>query len=87
MSLHYNGDSSFSFVDGNRIFKFKAYTKDFNFPAQFCLGSISGKLCINESKEVSSKRNIYDFSVDYNAIDKSGILKIHKYVIVKNKTK
>ena len=30
------------------------------------------------------KGNVYDFSVDYNAIDKSDILNIHKYLMVKN---
>ena len=30
------------------------------------------------------KENVYDFSVDYNAVDKSDILTIHKYLMVKN---
>ena len=37
--------------------------------------------------EVLFKENLYDFSVDYNVIDKSDILKIHKYLMVKNNTK
>ena len=28
--------------------------------------------------------NVYDFSVDYVAIDKSNILNIHKYLMIKN---
>ena len=38
-------------------------------------------------KEVSFKGNIYDFSGDYDAIVKSEILIIHKYVMVKNNMK
>ena len=30
---------------------------------------------------------MYDFSVDYNAIDKSNILKIYKYLMTKNSIK
>ena len=37
--------------------------------------------------EKSLKGNVYDFSVDYNVIDKSDILNIHKYLMVKNNTK
>ena len=38
----------------------------------------------SESKEVPLGGNVYNFSVDYNAIDKSGISYIHKYLMVKN---
>ena len=40
-----------------------------------------------DSKEVSLKTNVYDFSVDYNAIDKSNILNIHKYLMEKHSIK
>ena len=31
--------------------------------------------------------NVYNFSVDYNSIDKSDILNIHKYLMTKNNIK
>ena len=34
-----------------------------------------------ESREVSLNGNVYDFSVDYNSIDKSDILNIYKYLM------
>ena len=37
-----------------------------------------------ESGEVSLKGNVYDFSVDYNAIDKSDILNIYWLRILQN---
>ena len=75
MSLHYNADNSYFFVNGKEIFK--ADNKNINFPTQFCLGSISNGFSAAESREVSLYGNVYDLSVDYNSIDKSDILNIH----------
>ena len=69
MSLHDNADNSFLFVNGKKIFKFKADNKNVKFPTQFCLGSISNALCVTESREVPLNEKVYDFSVDYNSID------------------
>ena len=75
LSLHYNVDNSYLFVNGKEIFKFTADNKNVNFPSQFCLGSISNGFSATESREVSLNGNVYDFSVDYNFIDKSDMLK------------
>ena len=40
-----------------------------------------------DAEEVSLKGNMYDFSVDYNVINKSDILNIRKYLMVKNNIK
>ena len=71
LSLHYNGDNSCLLVNGKEIYDFKADNHNVNFPTQFCLGSIFNKYCAIGSREVSIKWNVYDFSVYYNAIDKS----------------
>ena len=71
LSLNYNGDNSYFFVNGIEIFNFKANDKNVNFLTQFCLGSISNVFGATESREVSLNGNLYDFSFDYNAIDKS----------------
>ena len=81
MSLHYNADVSYMFVNGKEIFKFKANNQNFNFPTQFCLGSISNDFSATKSREVSANGYVYDF---YNSIDKSDILNIHKYLMIKN---
>ena len=83
MSLHYNGDDSYVFVNGKEIFNFKADNKNVNFSTQFCPGTISSGFSATKFREVSLKGNVYDFSVNYNSIDKSNILKIHKYLLVK----
>ena len=69
------------------IYKFKADNKYVNFPTQFCLGSIPNGFSATESKEVSLKGNVHDFSVDYNSIDKSDILNIRKYLMTKSNIK
>ena len=85
MILHYNGDNSYLFVNGKEIIKFKEGNKNINFLTRFCLGSTSDGFSATESREVSL--NVYDFSVDYNSIDKSDILTIHKYLMTKNDIK
>ena len=40
-----------------------------------------------DSREVSLNGNVNDFSVDYNSIDKSNILNIHKYLMIKSNKK
>ena len=66
------------------MYNFKADNGNFNFPSRFCLGSTSNDFDRDDLKEVSFKGNVYDFSVDYDAIDKSDILNIHKYLMIKN---
>ena len=64
LSLHCNGDNSYLFVDGIEISKFKADNENVNFPTHLCLGSISNGFGAIESREVSLKGNVYDFSID-----------------------
>ena len=79
LSLLYNGDNSYLFVNGKEIFKFKANNGNLNLPTQFYrnlnlpiqlfLGSISNKIDAIDSTKISLKGNAYDLSVDYNSID------------------
>ena len=87
LRLHYNGGNTYLSVNGKEIFKFKANNKNANFPTQFCLGSISNGFSNTESREVSFNGNVYAFSVDYNFVDKSGLLNIHNYLMTKNNKK
>ena len=66
------------------MFKFKADNENVNFWTQFCLGSIFSRFSALESREVYLNGNVYDFSVDYNSVDKYDILNIHKYLMIKN---
>ena len=68
MSLYYNHDNSYLFVNRKEMYNFKADNKNINFATQFYLGRISNKFGAVECREVCSKGNVYDFSVDYNAV-------------------
>ena len=83
LSLHYNGANSYLFVDGTEIIKFK--TKDSEIiPYSLCLGNISKDWTNDNMKKTGFNGYIYDFSTDYNVINKSDILDIHKYLMKKN---
>ena len=77
--LHYNADNSYFFVNGKEIFKFKADNKNVDFATQFFLGIISNGFSVVESRQVYLNGNVFDFSVDYNSIDKFEILNICIY--------
>ena len=66
LSLHYNGDSSYLFVNGTEIIKFKAKDSEIA-PYPLSLGNVSQDFSIN-TKKSGLYGHVYDFSVDYNAI-------------------
>ena len=86
LSWDYNADNNYLFVNGKEIFKFKADNKNVNFPTRFCLGSISGEFSAT-ARKVSLNGNVYDFSVNYNSIDKSDIFNIYKHLMTENNIK
>ena len=68
LSLHYNGTNSYLFVNGTEIYKFKA--KDSKIVASpLCLANISKDWSIDNMKTTGFTGYVYDFSVDYEAID------------------
>ena len=83
LSLHYNGDTSYLFVNGTEVIKFKA--KDSMIvPYSLCLGNISKDWSNDNMKKIGLKGSVYDFSTDYSAIVVDNIEDIHKYFMKKN---
>ena len=82
LSLHYNGDISYLFVNGKEIINFKA--KDSKIvKTPICLGNIS-----KDNMSLTGLRGyVYDFSVDYRALAADKILDIHKYLMENNNIK
>ena len=81
--MHYNGGSSYLFVNGTEIHKFKA--KDSEIVASpLCLGNISKGFPVDNMKKAVLNGYVYDFSVDYDAIAVDDILDIHEYLMEKN---
>ena len=83
LSLHYNGASSYLFVNGTEIHKFKA--KDSEIAATpLCLENISKDWSVDNMKKTELNGYFYDFNVDYDAIAVDDILDNHNYLIKKN---
>ena len=85
LSLHYNGDESYLYLNKTEVYKFK--TKDNINWYDFCLGSVSKDYTKDEQSEISLNGAVYDFSVDHNSIKKENILNIHQYLMIKSKIK
>ena len=83
MSLHYNGDNSYLFVNGTEIHIFKAKNSEI-VTTPLCLGNISKDFSLENMKKTGLNGYIYDFSVDYDAIAVDDILDINKYLMGKN---
>ena len=84
LSLHYNGDNSYLFVNGRQELKFKAKT-DQLVKEKFCIGNLSDQWTTSESEKTGAYGKIYDFVVDYEQI--SGVKVIcdmHRYFITKH---
>ena len=65
------------FVSGTDIYKFK--DKDSEIVATpLCLGNISKDWSVDNMKKTGFNGYVYDFSVDYVAIDIDDIVYIHK---------
>ena len=74
LSLHYNGDDSYMFINGRQELKFKA--KDDQM--------ISEKLCLGNLSD-SEKTGFYDFVVDFKQIvGVKAIYDMHRYLMVKH---
>ena len=83
VSLHYNGAKSYIFVNGTKIYKFKA--KDSGIVATpLRLGNISKDWSVDNMKKTGFNGNVYGFSVDYDAVGVDDIKDIHKYLMKKN---
>ena len=71
------------FVNGTEIVKIKA--KGFEIVATlFCLGNFPKDFSADNMKKTGLNGNVYDLSVDYDAIVFDDILNIHKYLMKKN---
>ena len=83
LSLHYNEENSYLFVNGTEIYKFKAKNSEIA-ASPLCLGNISKDWSIDNKKKTGLNGYFYDFSVDYDAIAIDDILDIYKYLMKKN---
>ena len=85
LSLHYNGDDSYLFVNGRQELKFKTKT-DQLVKEKLCVGNLSDQwTTTSESEKTGTYGKIYDFVVDYEQIVGTiKILDMHKYLMTKH---
>ena len=83
LSLHYNGTSSYLFVNGTEIIKYKAIDAEIE-ATPLCLGNISKDWSVDSMKKTGFTGYVYDFSADYDSISADDIKEIHKYLMKEN---
>ena len=84
LSLHYNGDNSYLFVNGRQELKFKA-KNDQLVKEKLCMGNLSDQWTKTKSEKTGLYGNIYDFAVDYEAIiDVGPIYDMPRFLITKH---
>ena len=85
LSLHYNGNDSYLFVNGKQELKFKSKTTHL-IKEKLCLGNLSDQwLTASEPEKTGLYGNIYDFVVDYEAIVGVGpICDMHRYLMTQH---
>ena len=87
ISLHYNGDESYFFVNGRQELKFKAKT-DQLVKEKLCIGNLSDQWTTSESEKTGLYGSIYDFVVDYEQIvGVKTIYDMHRYLMAKHNIK
>ena len=80
LSLHYNGDNSYLFVNGKQELKFKA--KDEKIVKEIlCLGYLSDDWTALNATKTGLYGNVYDFAVDYTETSVGNIYNIHRYLM------
>ena len=84
LSLHYNGNDSYLFVNGRQELKFKRKT-DQLVKEKLCIGNLSDQWSTSESEKTGLYRKIYDFVVDYEQIvGVKTIYDMHRYLMTKH---
>ena len=78
LSLHYNGNNSYLFVNGRQELKFTCKT-DQLVKEKLCIGNLSDQWTTSESEKTGVYGKIYDFVMNYEQIvEPTKILDMHK---------
>ena len=83
LNLHYNGATSYLFINGTEIIKFKAKDSEI-VGSPLCLGNISKDWSADNIKKAGLTGYVSEFSADYNAIAVDDVKDIHNYLMKKS---
>ena len=78
--MHYNGANNYLFVNGTKMYKFKAEDSKI-VASSLCLGNISKDLSVDNMKRTGFTGYVYDFIVGYDDIGIDDIKNSHKYLM------
>ena len=86
LSLHYNGNNSYLFVNGKEELQFKSQSFTSAMKSQlFCVGKFSINWASTENPKTILYGNFHDLAIDYEpSIDVKTIYDIHRYLIKKH---
>ena len=84
--MYYNGNSSFLVVNATKIYQFKANGSEIK-KISLVFSKYLKEFHIYENEKTGLNGCVYEFSVDYNIIDTSNIVNIHKYLLKKQNIK
>ena len=84
LSLHYNGDDSYLFVNGKQELKLKCKTEHL-VKEKLCIGILRDQWTASELEKTGLYGNIYDFVVDYKSINGvKTIYDMYRYLMAKH---
>ena len=86
LSLHYNGNSGYLFVNNKEIVNFEAKDSEI-VPYPLCLENVPKEFSLINTTNTGLFGYIYDFSVDYKAITNDKKHDIHRFLMKKNNIK
>ena len=84
LSLYYNDNDSYLFVNGRQELKFKC-KEDQLIKEKICLGNLSDQWTTSESEKTGLYGNIYDFVIDFEEIlGVNPTYDMHRYLLIKH---
>ena len=84
LSLHYNGDDSYLFVNRVEQLKFKS-SISYKDRSLLCVGNMSSDWSLTNGTKTGLYGNVYDFAVNYVRLNSvETIYDIHRYLIKKH---
>ena len=84
LSLHYNNNDSYLFINGKQELKFKAKSNPVLIEKRLCIGNLSAQWKTSELEKTGLYGNIYDFVVDHKGVKiVKYIYDMHRYLMIK----
>ena len=80
LSLCFSASNGFLFVNAMKIYQFKAQDSEIK-PYTLCVGKMSNDFMLDNVKKTGLKGIVKVFSVDYDPINTSDILDIHRFLM------